>query len=108
MGATKHDNRLGNIAKMVWLDITLYSNFLFFCLLVVPKLDKFFSYCQGGLVGHVLGGASSEVCLVFLGRASSFPVSLLPRKLLFQTEPECVAFLMGDADYLHILPLALE
>lgn len=75
----------------------------------MPKLDKFSSYCQCDLVcPDVLGGASSQVCLVFLGRASSFPVSLLSRKLLFQAEPEYIAFLIGDLDYLHLLPLLLE
>lgn len=106
VGATKHDNRVGDVAKMVWLNITLLPNF--FCLPVVSKLDKFSSYRQCDLVGHVLGGASSQVCLVFLGKASSFPASLLPRKLLFQTEPEYTAFLIGDLDYLHLLPLPLE
>lgn len=72
-------------------------------------MDKFSSYCQCDLVcPDVRGGASSQVCLVFLGRASSFPVSLLPRKPLFQAEPEYIAFLIGDLDYLHLLPLPLE
>lgn len=106
VGATKHDSRVGDIAKTVWLNITLLSNF--FYLLVVPKLDTFSSYHQYDLVGHVLDGASSQVCLVFLGSESSFPVPLLPMKLQFQTQAQYIAFLVGDLDYFHLLPLVLE
>lgn len=48
-----------------------YIAFYFFYLPMASKLDKFFSSPQCDLVGHVLGGASSQVCLVSLGRASS-------------------------------------
>lgn len=65
-----------------------------------------FSECD--LVGHVLGGVSSQVCVVFLCRASSFPVSFLPMNFLFRTELEYIAFLIDGLDYFHLLPLLLE
>lgn len=69
--ATKHDNRVGDIAKKVWI---LHCFLCFFAL----------QWCQNGIIFFLTISViwwvmfymeSSQVCLVYLGKASSFTVS---------------------------------